>query len=167
MRKTLAVLFLTAVCALFFYQWDTSGPDSGRHSGSRQVVLPESSGLERLQAILPHAVFRELVQPFLEKNRSSGLTEDERDAFLDELEKIGDALGGKTKAAVSEMIDRIDPQRKDRGLSAALRLWAGEKAGLARDGLPSWKELLKGTLHALEKGIAFLLNKTADLLEGK
>ncbi len=167
MRKILAVLFILAACSLAFYQKQTAGPGPDGSAAQRTVVLPGSAELGQLQNILPHAVFKDLVQPFLEKSRSSGLTAEELDDFLDELEKIGDALGGKARSTVTELIDHIDPERKNRGFSGTLRNWVGEKAGQAREGLPSWSSLLKGTLQALEKGVAFLLNKTADLLEGK
>ncbi len=168
MLKLFALLLVSGACILLFYgKGIVVDPKEEPSQGKHDVFLPESANLEHLQNVLPGSVFKKLVKPFLEKNRDAGLTAEERDIFLDELEKIGDALGGRTKSTVAEIIDRIDPGRKNKSVGGKIRKWVGEKAEDARESMPSWGDALKGTLRILERGTAFLLNKAADLLEGK
>ena len=168
MKKLLFLLLVAGACVLYFSGKQAAVDTRARLSEEKgEITLPESVNAEYLQKVLPASVYKKLVRPFLEKSSSMGLTREERDSFLDELEKIGDALGGKAKSSVAEVIDSIDPERKSKGVGAQIKNWMGEKAGEARESMPSWRGVLLGTLQTMERGLVFLLNKAADFLEGK
>ena len=168
MRKIILVLFVLACCCFFVYQKqqvEEPVPDSA----SRVV---DESALRKLEGKLPAVIFEKDIAPVIERNRNGGLTQEELNRLLDNLETIGRALGGKVTEAVNQAGHAIAPDLFPRktlaersvDMAEALAHAAGQGA---RASLPVLQDIAQEALHALTAAISFLLDKAADLLQGR
>ena len=160
MLRTILVIFLLGICALFFYQRQQpeqpAAPQPARHF--------EEHWLSELKRAVPQAIFEKDIVPALEKNKDAGFTPAQLDELLQRLETIGKALGDKAGHAVAEAIEGIAPDRNKDKKSGELS-WFSHGAGQAGDGMPSWKKLAEDILNGLGGLLSRLLDGAADVLQ--
>ena len=166
MLKKLLIAVTLALCCLYVYQ-------------KQQVELPvdpsashkvNDAPLLKLEGKLPAVIFEKEIQPVIERNRSTGLTQEELNALLDKLETIGRALGEKATEAVNQAGHAVAPDlfprktfaERSADMAQSLAHAAGEGA---KASLPFIKEAATDILHALATALSFLLDKAADLMQ--
>ena len=162
------VLFIIALCGFYVHQKNQA--EAPVASLSPRVV--DDSPLRNLEGKLPAVIFEKDIQPVIERNRQGGLTQDELNALLDKLETIGRALGGKVTEAVNQAGHAIAPDlfprktlaEQSMNIAESLAHSAGE--GI-KAGLPVLGDLAEDLLRALASALSVLLDKAADLLQGK
>ena len=160
MLKTIAVLFLLALCGFYFYQKQQT--ETPPDPSSVRVV--DESALQALKDNLPAVIFEKDIMPSIERNRNGGLTPDELNALLDKLETIGRALGDSATEVVNQAGHAIATDLFPRKTLTETLAEAGAEG--ARNALPVIKELAGDLLHALATALSFLLDKAADLMQG-
>ena len=168
MLKNILIIVVIVVCGLYVYQ-------------KQQVEQPvpstafrkvDESALKGLEGKLPSVIFEKDIQPVIERNRQGGLTQEELNAFLDKLDTIGRALGDKVTESVNQAGHAIAPDlfpRKtlaERSADIAESLAGAAEKG-AKAGLPVLQEAARDVLHALAVALSCLLDRAADLLQGK
>ena len=168
MLKKILIVVIIAVCGLYVYQKQQT-EDPVPPSAFRKV---DESALRGLEGKVPSVIFEKDTQPVIERNRNSGLTQEELNALLNKLDTIGRALGGQVTEAVNQAGHAIAPDlfpRKtlvERSADIAESLAGAAEKGM-KAGLPVLQEVAEDVLHALAVALSFLLDKAADLLQGR
>ncbi len=161
MFRTVLVLFLLGICALFFYQkQQTESP-----AAQQEMMKLDESSLMELKRSIPSPVFEKEIRPFWEESRERGLTSGQAEDLAKKLEKIGKIFGGKVSEAVEKFMDGMDPERKLQ--ASGVGRWLHDGIDSAKARMPGWKTVAEEVINGLGSVFSRLFDGAADLLQGK
>lgn len=167
MFRTILVLLFLAGCGVFFL----NGPQAdGPSVPAEKPKVIDDAALRALKSAIPSVLFEKDIQPYIDRNRTEGLTSEQVRDVMSRMDAIARALGGKTADAVeksSAALSQHLPQQNDAGRAVeAAGALAKKMAQSVEGSMPAVKEVSGNIIQGLITALSRVLGFAAELLQG-